>query len=107
MKLQQSIQRSSKSDGGIVGQTRNLAITVEWQLIFHEILLVSNNFREIMNDVSMNHSESARVHHELTGTKADQLHKNVQILVDLLEIGAILTALRPQASSCTTSSPSS
>lgn len=82
MKLEQSIQRSSKSVGGIVGQTKNLAIAVEWQLIFHEILLISNNFREIMNDISMDHSESARVHHELTGRKADMLNKNVARLLD-------------------------
>ena len=41
MKLEQSIQRLSKSDGSIVGQTRNISIMVEWQLLFHEILLVS------------------------------------------------------------------
>ena len=58
MKLEQSIQRSSKSHGGIVGNTKHLAITVEWQLIFHEILLISNNFREVMNDQSINHYES-------------------------------------------------
>ena len=74
MKLEQSIQRSSKSE---IGQTRNLAIVVEWQLIFHEILLVSNNFRDILNDTSMNHSESARVHHKLTGRKAHELNENV------------------------------
>ena len=43
MKLEQSIQRASKGSGGIVGQTRNTAVVVEWQLFFHEILLISNN----------------------------------------------------------------
>ena len=75
MKLEQSIQRSSKNHRGIVGNTKHLAITVEWQLIFHEILLISN--REIMNDQSMNHCESTRVHRELTGRKANQLNENV------------------------------
>ena len=67
MKLEQSIQRSSKSEGGTVGKSRNLAIIVEWQFIFHDILLVSNNFRDMPNNTSMNHSESARVHPEITG----------------------------------------
>ena len=48
MKLEQSIQRSSKGVCGIVGETRNLAITVEWQMIFHEIILISNNLQEII-----------------------------------------------------------
>lgn len=67
MKLEQSIQRASKSAGGIVGQTRNLRAMFEWQLIFHEIILISNNLRDIFNDTTMKHSESARVHHELIG----------------------------------------
>lgn len=50
MKLEQSIQRASKSAGGIVGRTRSMRALFEWQLIFHEILLISYNFRDIIND---------------------------------------------------------
>ena len=84
MKLEQSIQRSSKSKGGIVGQTRNTAVVVEWQLIFHEILLISNNLREMTNDSSMDHSESAKIHHDLIGQKAEHLNKNVARLLDFV-----------------------
>ena len=34
-----------------------------------------------MNDTSMNHSELARVHHELTGRKAHELNENVTRLL--------------------------
>ena len=57
----------------------------EWQLIIHKILLISNNFRDIVNDSSMKHSESVRVHHELTGHKAHQLNENVSKLLDFLK----------------------
>ena len=50
MKLEQSIQRASISQGGIVGQTRNLAVVVEWGLTFHEVLLIQNNCRELTNE---------------------------------------------------------
>ena len=85
MKLEQSIQRSSKSAGGIVGQTRNLNFMVEWQLIFHEIILISNNFRDMMHDTSMNHSEVANIHHDLTGSKAVVLHEHVNKLLDFVK----------------------
>ena len=84
MKLEQTIQRASKSKGGIVGNTRNSAIVVEWQLIFHEILLISNNLRALTNDSSMDHSESAAVHHDLVGKKAEHLNKNVAKLLDFV-----------------------
>ena len=84
MKLEPSIQRASKSKGGIVGLTRNTAVVVEWQLIFHEILLISNNLREMTNDSSMDHSESAKVHHDLIGRKAEHLNKNVTRLLDFV-----------------------
>ncbi len=84
MKLEQSIQRASKSKGGLVGQTKNLAVVVEWQLIFHEVLLISNNLREMVNDRSMDHSESAKVHHDLIGQNAENLNKNVTQLLDFV-----------------------
>ena len=74
----------SKRKGGIVGQTRNSAVVVEWQLIFHEILLISNNLREMTNDSSMDHSESSNVHHDLVGNKAEHLNKNVALLLDFV-----------------------
>ena len=84
MTLGQSIQRSSKSKAGIVGQTRNTTVIVEWQLIFHEILLISNNLSEMTNDCSMNQSESAKVHHDLIGRKAEHLKKNVARLLEFV-----------------------
>ena len=84
MKLEQSIPRASKSKGGIVGNTRNTTVVIEWQLIFHEILLISNNFGEMTKDKSMDHSEFAQVHHDLTGRKAEQLNKNVAQLLDFV-----------------------
>jgi len=43
MMLEQSIQRGSNSQGGIVGRTRMFAVEVELELIFREILLIQNN----------------------------------------------------------------
>ena len=67
-----------------MGQTRNTHVVVEWQLIFHEILLISNDLREMTNYCSLDHSESAKVHHDLIGRKAEHLNKNVARLLEFV-----------------------
>ena len=46
MKREQTIQRSKKS-AGIIGQTRQLSYVTEWELIYHEVLAVSNVYQNI------------------------------------------------------------
>ena len=67
-----------------MGNTRKTTVVVEWQLIFHEILLISNNLRQMTKDKSMDHSESADIHHDLIGRKADLLNNNVARLLDFV-----------------------
>ena len=45
MKLEQTIQRSSKSSHGIIGNTRSYDYTTEWCLIYHEIIGIRNAFK--------------------------------------------------------------
>ena len=40
MKLEQTIQKSLKSSKGIVGQTRKSNYVAEWQLVYHEVLMI-------------------------------------------------------------------
>ena len=49
-KLEQSIQRASKSQGGIVGQPRMFAVVKELELIFVESLLIQDKSRELTNE---------------------------------------------------------
>jgi len=67
MKLEKSIQRASKSQGGIVGQIRKLAVVVESELIFHEILLIQKSCCE--NERMMEHHKSI-IYQELRATRA-------------------------------------
>ena len=81
MKLKQSIQRASKREGGIVGQTRNSAVVVEWERISHEILLIQTNFRELTNERVINHRETS-MHHELRGNNGVIFYANVSSSFD-------------------------
>jgi len=47
MCLEQTINRSSKGKGGVVGETRKKSFFTMWNLIYHEMLEVNNLGREI------------------------------------------------------------
>ena len=57
MKLEQTIQRSKKCAGGIIDQTRQIAFISEWELVYHEILAISNCFSEITKLGKLNNSD--------------------------------------------------
>ena len=50
MKLDQTKQRSKKSQSGISGQTRQNNYVTEWELVYHKILNISNLFHDITNN---------------------------------------------------------
>ena len=49
MKLEQTIQGSKKSVKGIIGQTRQVAYISQWEIVYHEILGISNSFRQLIS----------------------------------------------------------
>ena len=49
MKLEQTIQRSKISVKGIIGQTRQVAYVSQWEIVYYEILAISNSFRQLIN----------------------------------------------------------
>ena len=86
MKLEQAIQRASKSHVGIVGQTRMFAVVVELELIFHEILLIQNNCPKLTNKRMMEHHKTI-MYRELRSIKADILYANVSpVFLTLCEL---------------------
>ena len=86
MKLEQTNQRSQKSEGGCVGQVRNLVFMLEWLLAFNEVVDVGSVFRDLMREKSMEHSEfnPGAIHHELMGSKALSFNKNLVKLLNLI-----------------------
>ena len=82
VKLEQSIQRALKSQGGIVGQTRKFAVVVEFELISHE--LIQNNCRKLTKERTIEHHKSI-MYHELRSIKAVISDDNVSRLLDFVQ----------------------
>ena len=78
MKLEQSIQRSSKSVKGIIGETRSIGYSTEWCLIYHEILSIKNTFQSLTKP--NNSSFETHIHHDLSELVINQYNVAVQKL---------------------------
>ena len=75
MKLEQTIQRAQKSSNGIICQTRWISYVSEWEVVYHEILAISNTFRRPTN-FYLGASES-ELYRELDGDNAKVFNAQV------------------------------
>lgn len=83
MKLEQTIQRSSKSSHGIIGQTRVLNYITEWQLIYHETIAISSALREVTNSRLGGNNET-RIHHQLTKPCIQQSNHRIGVFTTFI-----------------------
>jgi len=56
MCLEQTINRSSKTSGGIIGNTKRKEFVTRWNIIHHELMAVNQTFREVTG-VQLNNTE--------------------------------------------------
>ena len=63
MKLEQTINRSQKSSGDIVGQTKTDSHVSEWELVYHKILAISDCYSNLTKS---NTRRGPDIHHELS-----------------------------------------
>ena len=75
MKLEQTIQRSKKCAAGIIGQTRQFSYVTEWELIYHEVLAISNVYENITS-AGLSFRET-NLHHELGGSLYKLMNESV------------------------------
>lgn len=83
MCLEQTINRSSKSSSGIIGNTRRKEYVGQWNLIYHEMLAVANSFREI-SGVRTVHSE-LKVQHGFNPSETSAKEKMIDDMVTYIE----------------------
>ena len=79
MCLEQTINRSSKGKGGVIGVTKRKYFVSMWNLICHEMLAVSNLSRTI-SGIKLKHGELA-VSHEFTKAETDRQKCNITNMI--------------------------
>ena len=82
MKLEHTIQRSKKSVKGSIGQTRQAAYVSQWEIVYHEILPISNLFQQLIN-AKVVYRETV-IHHELGGNVSGHLSSCVEKIYNFI-----------------------
>ena len=81
MKLEQTINCSQKSSGGIVGQTKTDSYVSEWELVYHEVLAISNCFSDLTKSKTRT---GPQLHHELAGGISKQLSESMNTVTEFI-----------------------
>ena len=76
MKLEQTIQRSIKSESGIIGQTCQLNYSTEWELVYHKVETIINLYHNLTSSRLRFHETD--LHHEIGGTIFTLLNNSVK-----------------------------
>lgn len=80
MKLEQTTQ-SPKKNPGVIGQTQQYSYVTEWELVYHEILPITNCYHNFTS-LGLSFRETD-LHHELGGTISTLLNNSVKKIVSL------------------------
>lgn len=75
-RLEQTINKSQKSSGGIIGMTREKGYVAAWNMVYHEILAVNKFYRETTL-VDKNNAE-LKMHHEYSRSYTDNTEAAVE-----------------------------
>ncbi|KAL4238796.1 hypothetical protein ACF0H5_003503 [Mactra antiquata] len=81
--LEQTINRSQKGSGGIIGSSRKKDFVAEWEIIYHEMMGVSNLHQELSGTKQNNHE--LILHHEFTNAETCAREKNVIDMVQFIQ----------------------
>ena len=81
MKLEQTINRSQKSSGGIVGQTKTDSYVSEWELVYHKILAISDCYSNLTKS---NTRRGPDIHHELSDNIGKQISDHTLSTVEFI-----------------------
>ena len=82
MKLEQTIQRSKKSSSGIIGQTKHEKYITEWEIVYHEILAISNCY----NEITQCQSKENERHHEFYGNTFSEINSAIDKLINFIKL---------------------
>ena len=84
MKLEQTINRSSKGKGGVIGATRKIDLVSIWNLAYHERLAINNLGRKLT--LTESSYLDNRVHHQFTKTETERRESCVQRKIEFVKL---------------------
>lgn len=83
MSLEQTINRSQKNTAGIIGSTRKKNFVAKWEMVYHEMLAISNLHRHLTGINSKAYELS--VNHEFSKPQTASEEKLIQAIITFIE----------------------
>jgi len=77
MCLEQTINKSKKSASGVIGITRQKTTVTEWEIIYHEILAISNMYRHLTNS-TYSENYDLKVHHDSSENTSNEMEFKIK-----------------------------
>ena len=71
MKLEQTMQKTSKDPGGIIGEQQKGTYSAEWNLIFHESHLIDDLFHNLTRS-KIRYGRDTNINHRLIETSKSE-----------------------------------
>ena len=81
MKLEQTINRSQNNTGGIIAETKTDSYVSERELVYHEILAISNCYSDLTKSKTRTGND---LHHELSGSIGEEINNSINKVVDFI-----------------------
>ena len=82
--LEQTINRSQKSSGGIIGSTRMKDFIAEWEMIYHEMIAVSSLLWELNGSRPFYHELT--VNHEFSDAETKARESDIRDMIEYIEL---------------------
>ena len=82
--LEQTINRSQKSSGGIIDSTRMKDFIAEWEMIYHEMIAVSSLHWELSGSKPFYHELT--VNHEFSDAETKARESNIRDMIEYIEL---------------------
>ena len=83
MSLEQTINRSQKNTAGIIGSTSKKNFVAKWEMVYHEMLAISNLHRHLTGINSKAYELS--VNHEFSKPQTASDEKHIQAIITFIE----------------------
>ena len=83
MALEQTINKSQKSPAGIIGNSRKKRYVAKWEILYHEMLAISNLHRDISGSHSTNYDLEVNRNFSAATTASDE--RDIVSIIDVIE----------------------
>ena len=83
MALEQTINKSQKSVSGIIGNSRKKSYVAKWEILYHEMLAVTNLHRRISGSIQTSYEQDVNRTFSAACTNSDE--RDIQAIIDVID----------------------